>query len=102
MGIEIGTIRRLWNTCLSGRIDTLCSILKTILMDGFSANRVLTHLFDQVLSEPSINEEQRAKIISNIGFADKALLDGADEYLQIINVAATIQRIVNKKELDDD
>jgi replication factor C subunit 2/4 len=92
----------LWKTCRQGQYSQACYTITTMLSNGFSAKQLLSSLLHHSLSDSKLNEEQRAKIFMHLGYTDKALIDGADEYLQILSLVTTIQRIMNVKELPDD
>jgi replication factor C subunit 2/4 len=49
----------------------------------------------QVLDDGSIGDECKAKMAEVAGEADKCLVDGADEFLQLLHVAAQSQRALN-------
>eukprot|EP00746_Dinoflagellata_sp_MGD_P125358 gnl/MRDRNA2_/MRDRNA2_60107_c0_seq2.p1 gnl/MRDRNA2_/MRDRNA2_60107_c0~~gnl/MRDRNA2_/MRDRNA2_60107_c0_seq2.p1 ORF type:complete len:263 (+),score=-7.91 gnl/MRDRNA2_/MRDRNA2_60107_c0_seq2:320-1108(+) len=100
--IPRGLMICLWDSCLKDKIDSICSNIKNILAGGFSADQILANLLEKCLAEQTIDEEQRAKILIQLASTDKSILDGADEFFQIANVTATIQRIISTNELDDD
>ena len=63
--------------------------------DFHSIHDFLEILLSEVCNESvdNISNLQKAYIIEKIGEADGALIDGADEYLQLLNVMTSIQTI---------
>lgn len=51
-------------------------------------------LQDAVLQDASLKEMCKAKILDRLAAADKALLDGADEFLQLLATASAMQQAI--------
>jgi len=66
--------------------------VENILADGFPAQEILLKIQGLVLSDTSISENARAKVLMKLAEADKELVDGSDEYLQILSLASYIQQ----------
>ena len=49
-------------------------------------------MFDDIVKHPRWSDAQKGRMCEAIAEADKALSDGADESLQLMNVAATLTR----------
>jgi replication factor C subunit 2/4 len=47
-----------------------------------------------VLEDAAIGDERKAKIAEVVGEADKCLVDGADEFLQLMHVTAQAQKLI--------
>jgi replication factor C subunit 2/4 len=50
-----------------------------------------------VLEDASISDKRRGMICTQLADADKCLVDGADETLQMLNVASIVQQVLNGK-----
>ena len=50
-----------------------------------------------VLSDASMSDEDKAAVCEFVAEADKRLVDRADEFLQLLNVAAQIQKRLSKR-----
>ncbi|XP_078434251.1 ATPase family associated with various cellular activities (AAA) isoform X2 [Wolffia australiana] len=68
-------VQSLFAACKSGEFDV--------------ANK---ELFDVVVTAEDISDEQKAKICIRLAEVDKRLVDGADEYLQLLDVASNTMR----------
>ncbi|KAJ1729105.1 Subunit of heteropentameric Replication factor C (RF-C) [Coemansia biformis] len=60
---------------------------------GYPASRVLAQLHDLVVSDQQLGSLQKAKIAMLMASVDKALCDGADEKLQLLNLMLQASRI---------
>ena len=52
------------------------------------AHLVISQFLDVIVNADDIPDEQKARICKKLGEADKCLVDGADEYLQLLDVAS--------------
>ncbi|KAG0005446.1 hypothetical protein BGZ80_002416 [Entomortierella chlamydospora] len=71
----------------------ISSEVQNVVADGYSAARVLSQLHTRLLKNDSLDSMQKAKIAEIFGDMDKALSDGADEQLQLLNMMTRISAI---------
>uniref|UniRef100_A0A1I8BXB4 AAA domain-containing protein n=1 Tax=Meloidogyne hapla TaxID=6305 RepID=A0A1I8BXB4_MELHA len=64
---------------------------KKIVKNGFSVTQFLTQLLDIILKCENLKEEKKAQIFIKIAETEKCLIDGADEYLQILDLLLICQ-----------
>jgi replication factor C subunit 2/4 len=86
----------LLNVCLNGgessNFDNLRRSAQGLLLNGYSMNGILDKFVDAVTEHNDMPIKVKAAALERIALAEKFLVDGADEELQLIGVAATIQR----------
>jgi replication factor C subunit 2/4 len=56
---------------------------------------MLVELQREVLKEGGLSGPQRGKLCTALALADKALVDGADEFLQLLQVASVAGRVLS-------
>lgn len=78
--------------CKMAPFQKVQECVENILADGFPAQEILLKIQGLVLTDTSIGENARAKILIKLAEADKELVDGSDEYLQILSLASYIQQ----------
>ncbi len=73
-----------------------------LVQDGFGAAQILNQLHDFILVQSKeegvqlpMDEVQKSKIMLKLAQAEKCLLDGADEYLQLLDVGSYIQVVLS-------
>ncbi|KAL8485670.1 hypothetical protein ACS0TY_027814 [Phlomoides rotata] len=88
-------VHALFSACKSGDFDIADKEVKNVIAEGYPASQMLTQLFDIIVESDDISDEQKARICKKIGEADKRLIDGADEYLQLLDVASNTMRALN-------
>lgn len=56
---------------------------------------VLLEMQALIIGRPDLRDSQKAEILSALAVADKCLVDGADELLQLLSVASKAQRAIH-------
>ncbi|XP_072034729.1 replication factor C subunit 4-like [Amphiura filiformis] len=73
-------------TCSSNSYEQLEVAVKDLLREGYSAMQVISQVNDIIVEKPELNDKQKSLICERLAIADKRLCDGADEYLQIMDL----------------
>ncbi len=63
-----------------------------MIAEGYAAQQVLLQLQGTVLADASLPDLGKATALEVLALADKGLVDGGDEYLQLLNVACQVQK----------
>ena len=58
------------------------------------AQQLLLELQAGILKDASLQDKQRARICTALAEADKCLVDGSDEFLQLLHVASVAQQAI--------
>ncbi|KAI8472422.1 MAG: putative replication factor C 37 kDa subunit [Monoraphidium minutum] len=92
-------IQELLAACRSGAFSRVQQMITDIIAEGFPAQQVLLRLQSEVLAAPSSPDDEgcvapgaRAAACEALAESDKALQDGADEFLQLMHVGAQLQK----------
>lgn len=72
--------------------DALAAAVKHLVKEGYPALAILHQLADDVFNDAAISDDAKATVAARLGAADKALADGADEGLQLLDCCAAAQR----------
>lgn len=92
-------IQSLFMACKSGEFDFANKEVSNIIAEGYPVSQTLCQLLEVIVNLDDISDEQKARICKKLGEADKCLIDGADEYLQLLDVAGhTMQALCNMPE----
>ena len=77
-------------------LDKCHAAVYNLVKDGYPAQQLLKQLGDAVLRADSdtISDVQKAHIATRLSEADKSLIDGGDEVLQLQDVAALASRVL--------
>jgi replication factor C subunit 2/4 len=82
----------LLEACQQGAAKTVSDAVKNIMCEGYPAQEVFKTLSRLVLADERLGDSNKADVSIAIGNATKNLVDGADEELQIVNVAMGVVR----------
>ncbi|KAF7295074.1 Replication factor C subunit 2 [Mycena indigotica] len=71
--------------------------VKELIREGYSASQLLTQLHDLIVLHPTLSGRSKSTCAMVIAEADKALTDGADEELWILEVALRIHKTISRE-----
>lgn len=72
--------------------DDVRQKVKDIVRQGYSASQILSQLHDLVIEHPTLTARQKSRCALVFAEADKALCDGADEELWILEVGLRVHK----------
>lgn len=75
-----------------GSFEAIHRTVKKIAQEGYSASQLLIQLHDYLIEHPTLEAKKKATCALALGETDKALVDGADEELQLLNLALKLQK----------
>jgi len=78
--------------CKSNSFEQMQEAVTDLVASGFSANVFMNQIHDALVALPTdeATDVQKAVIFENLAQADKALVDGADETLQLMHIGGVI------------
>ena len=72
--------------------------VETMVAEGWSATQIVNQLYDEiVLSDESVGDGQKSKIVMVFSEADKRLVDGSDEHLTILDLCLRVAGMLAEK-----
>jgi replication factor C subunit 2/4 len=86
--VEDSDVQKIVEMCLKNKYDDALLVTENVLRHGFPALQLITQLAESVVANPDISDSQKADVASRCAEADKALVDGADESLQLAAVVS--------------
>ncbi|KAF8739473.1 hypothetical protein AX14_009456 [Amanita brunnescens Koide BX004] len=89
MNVDVSTTQK------SSTFEPIKKQVKETMRQGYSAAQVLSQLHDLIVLHPTLNGRQKSQAALVLAEADKALGDGADEQLWILEVALRIHKAVS-------
>ncbi|CAA0827930.1 Replication factor C subunit 4 [Striga hermonthica] len=88
-------VQALFSACKSGNFDTADKEVKNVIAEGYPVSQMLSQLYDVIVELDDIADDQKARICKKLAETDKCLVDGADEYLQLLDVTSNIMRAIH-------
>ena len=77
--------------------DTLKKEVDDAMLEGFPVASILNRYLDHIINYDNISDVSKAIIAERIAIADKNILDGAAEYLQLLDVLALAMRTIHSE-----
>lgn len=65
---------------------------KNLIYDGFSCNQIVTQLHDVLVERADLNDRKKAIIFEKIALVDNDLMEGSDEYLQLLDLLVIVMK----------
>lgn len=84
------------NKCVNDSTNTLSirNLANEFSMSGYPINIILSQLIDCIVKNKDINDKMKSQICLHIANTEKRLIDGADEYLQLLSIFMCIKSVV--------
>ena len=79
--------------CASSGFERVEEAVRDLILSGYSGTQFLVQLHDFLVNSTKLVSVQKAKIALRLGEVDKCLSDGADEHLQLLNLASYIMTV---------
>jgi len=70
--------------------------VKELMREGYSASQILSQLHDLIILHATVTARQKSECALAFAEADKALCDGADEELWILEVGLRIHKAISR------
>ncbi|KZT65486.1 P-loop containing nucleoside triphosphate hydrolase protein [Daedalea quercina L-15889] len=97
LGVELVSTDRMDvdNDIRAKGFDAIRKNVKGIIRQGYSASQMISQLHDLIIEHPTLSARQKSKCALAFAEADKALCDGADEELWILEVALRVHKALS-------
>jgi replication factor C subunit 2/4 len=78
-----------------GNFEKVRTAVEEVCLAGYSAQTLLGCLLERFVTLPQLDELGRAKLAIRIAEAEHCMMDGADEYLQLMTVCGLAMQCLN-------
>lgn len=76
--------------CASSSYEKLQAVVEDFVLEGFAASQLFSQIHDVIVRSDEYTDHQKSVICEKLAICDHRLLDGADEYLQIMDLCNVI------------
>eukprot|EP00117_Sycon_ciliatum_P025545 scpid15438/ scgid21179/ Replication factor C subunit 4; Activator 1 subunit 4 len=88
--VPVSVMEGLWRACRSDSYDNIQATVKTMLADAYPASQILMQVHEGLIESNELNDRQKSAVAEQLALTDKRLADGADEYLQLMDLSCVI------------
>merc|ERR1711974_325422 len=88
---ELGII----DVCAKSSFPETQDFVDKMIAEGFSGSQLIGQLHDKVVSSAELSDSQKSAICEALAVNDGRLLDGASEYLQVVDLCTVMMKQMN-------
>jgi replication factor C subunit 2/4 len=78
----------LWKALVSSSFDQMQRTVDRVVAEGYSAQLLLSALLPRLVTDTVLTERSKAELAIRLAEAEKNMIEGADEYLQLMTVCS--------------
>jgi len=87
----------LLNACKTKSFSAISKEAQNAIYNGYSVLEMIPELLSRVIKEELFSDVQRSEICIAIADSERKLIDGADEWLQLLHMLSVIAKNTPKK-----
>jgi len=80
------------DVCAKASFPDVQTYVDKMIAEGFSGAQLMTQLHEKVISNEELDDNQKSVIAEALAVNESRLLDGANEYLQVIDLCSIMMR----------
>merc|ERR1719342_343523 len=85
-------VEGLLEVCQLNSYERLQEQVDVMMCEGFSGLQLISQLHDHMVENACLTDQQKSAIAERLAVAEHCLLEGADEYLQVMAVASSMMK----------
>jgi len=86
----------LMEVCQLNQYERVQVFVDDMICEGFSGHQLINQLHDHVVFNDCLSDSQKSAVCEKLAVSEHCLLEGADEYLQIMSVATTVMKVLSQ------
>jgi replication factor C subunit 2/4 len=86
----------IWNICVRNKktgIKDVLSLTQKVRAKGYPIHSIFSGLSKIIINTTDISDKQKAVICMEISKSEKQIIDGADEYLQLLHILSSLKMV---------
>lgn len=89
-------IAQLFDKCKNAPFKEMQQFVGELVADGYDVSQLISQFNEFIVFNKLIDDRKKAQILSCVGQSDKDLIEGGDEYLQLLNLASQTMKILSE------
>lgn len=95
--VPSNVIEEIVDTCITQSMNDVVQITKKIRNTGYPFNNIVKQTVEYVINEERLTDSMKGEICFRFGTIEKRLIDGANEYLQLLSGLTCIYDVSHRK-----
>jgi replication factor C subunit 2/4 len=92
--VPAAVIENLMKSCKTSVFNNVQNQVKEIIYSAYPADAIFQQLLPTIINDDTISDLSKGYIMNRIAEVDAKLIDGGDEYLQLLDVASYIAKTI--------
>jgi nuclear protein localization family protein 4 len=76
------------------RYAEIARVVENMVAEGWSATQTLTQLYEQVMYDERVKDDQKVRLVGVFSETDKRLVDGGDEHLAVLDLGVRVAGVL--------
>jgi replication factor C subunit 2/4 len=89
--------KKIYHKCVKKDLNEIINLARSIYLKGYPINNILVKINEINHATTLISDYKKALITISFGTIQKRLIEGSNEYLEILNILTIIHKIANDK-----
>jgi len=85
-------IEGLFEACSKNSFPAIQSFVDKLTCEGFSGSQLINQVHDKVIASERLSDSQKSVICETLAVNESRLLDGANEYLQVMDLCSVMMK----------
>lgn len=85
-------LTELFEVCATDSYEKLGDFLNNLMAEGFAGSQILFQVHDHIIGNDRLSDTQKAVILDKLATCDHRLMNGGDEYLQVLDMCCTLMK----------
>lgn len=90
-------LAQVWEATRTGPFNKIAEAVRTVLALGYSTTMMLAQVYELVMGAEDLSDVQRADMLLKLAKVDHALVKGADERLQLLDMCGEFTLIRRRR-----
>ncbi|XP_042229022.1 replication factor C subunit 4-like [Homarus americanus] len=90
--VPVKWLDELFEVCMSNSYEKLSEFLTTMMAEGYSASQIMNQIHDHIIVNDLLSDLQKAAICERLAVCDHRLMDGGDEYVQVLDLSCIVMK----------
>ncbi|XP_068238166.1 replication factor C subunit 4 [Palaemon carinicauda] len=78
--------------CATDSYEKLSEFLTKMMAEGYAGSQILSQVHDQIIENDRLSDSAKAVILDKLALCDHRLMNGGDEYLQVLDFSCTMMK----------
>ncbi|KAK7069113.1 replication factor C subunit 4 [Halocaridina rubra] len=85
-------LNKLFEVCTTDSYEKLSDYLNDMMAEGFAGSQIMLQMHDLIIGCDDLRDSQKSVVLDKLAVCDHRLLNGGDEYLQVLDLCCVLMK----------